>query len=78
MSQRSAVLSGLTRDCFICSNNVRYCIGVGAGGRGGIFLLTFKDGKNGITQEDSLGWDVHSAPGVNEKLVLQFIRKMNL
>lgn len=45
---------------------------------GEISLLMFKGGKDGITQEGSLGWDVHSTPGVNEKLMLHFILKLNL
>lgn len=40
-------------------------------------MLTFKGKKDGIIQEFSLGWDVHGAPGVNEKLVLDFIFKIN-
>lgn len=43
-----------------------------------ISLLTFKGGRDGITEEGFLCWDVHGAPGVNEKLMLQFISKMNL
>lgn len=40
-------------------------------------MLTFKGKKDGIIQAFSLGWDVHGAPGVNEKLVLDFIFKIN-